>query len=266
MAPFANAMEIFKLLDKSNCRECGKTTCLAFAGAVLTGEMQLGKCPKLDKEILEMYRDSAGEQRAPEQNMEVPIVQLKAKIAETDLAAAAERLGVEFRDERIVIRCLGKEVSVDSQGEFHTDIHVHGWLVIPVYSYILGGAGTPVSEQWVPFRELKGGKIWRGLFGQRCAKPLKRVADTYTELFEDMIHLFNGSQVENHYDSDISMVLYPLPKVPILICYWNPEDGLDSALNLFFDAGAEDNLNIESIYTLTAGLVVMFEKLSLRHG
>jgi CO dehydrogenase/acetyl-CoA synthase gamma subunit (corrinoid Fe-S protein) len=45
-----NAMEIFQLLDKSNCRECGEKTCLAFAGAVFTGARRLDQCPKLDRE------------------------------------------------------------------------------------------------------------------------------------------------------------------------------------------------------------------------
>ena len=81
-----------------------------------------------------------------------------------------------------------------------------------------------------------------------------------------MIRLFNGRQVENHYASDISLVLHPLPNVPLLICYWKPEDGLASSLNIFFDSTAEENLNIQSIYALVAGLVRMFEKISLRHG
>jgi hypothetical protein len=81
-----------------------------------------------------------------------------------------------------------------------------------------------------------------------------------------MVHLFNGRQVEKHYKSDISLVLHPLPKVPILICYWRPEDELESDLNLFFDSKVEENLSIESIYTLATGLVIMFEKLALRHG
>lgn len=50
------------------------------------------------------------------------------------------------------------------------------------------------------------------------------------------------------------------------ICYWKPEDGLESSLNIFFDATAEDNLGIESIYALAAGLVRMFENIALRHG
>ena len=132
----------------------------------------------------------------------------------------------------------------------------------------MNGAGVSVSGEWVPFRELEGGKTWYRLFGQRCEIPLKKVADTYTDLFEDMIHLFSGRQVEKHYDSDISLVLHPLPKIPILICYWKPEpeDGLESNLNIFFDSTAEKNLNIESIYTLATGLTIMFEKLALRHA
>ena len=81
-----------------------------------------------------------------------------------------------------------------------------------------------------------------------------------------MLHIFSAKQVENVYDSDISIVLYPLPKVPILICYWRPEEGLESGLNIFFDETADRNLNIESIYTLATGLLNMFKKISLTHG
>lgn len=83
--------------------------------------------------------------------------------------------------------------------------------------------------------------------------------------FNDILEIFSGKQVENHYESDISLVLLPLPKVPVLICYWEPEDGLESELNLFFDSTAEENLKIESIYTLGAGLAMMFEKIVLTH-
>ena len=114
--------------------------------------------------------------------------------------------------------------------------------------------------------ELESGQDWANFFTHRCEKPLKKVADTYTDLFEDMIHIFNGKQVDNHYQSDISLVLHPLPLLPMLICYWKPEDGMASDLNIFFDAHAEKNLPMESIYGLGFGLVRMFEQIALRHG
>lgn len=266
MGQFKNPMEIFKLLDKSNCRKCNKTTCLAFAAAVFQGQMQIDECPKLDRKIIERYGEAGFNQMPLEQLQYESIEHLKRKISSIDLRLSAQRLGAKFSNDKLTIKCLGKDFSVDAGGNISTDIHVHSWIAVPVLNYILLGAGNPVSGKWVPFRELQGGKTWYRLFEQRCEKPLKKVADTYTDLFEDMIHLFNGKQVENHYESDISLVLHPLPKVPLLICYWEPEDELESDLNIFFDSKAEDNLNIESIYTLGTGLVIMFEKLALRHG
>ena len=266
MDQFKNPMEIFKLLDKSNCRKCNKPTCLAFAAAVFQGQKRLDECPQLDREIIERYAGMAVNQIPLEQMQSESIEHLKRKIVKIDLSSSARRLGEKFSNEKLTIKCLGKDFSVDTNGNISTDIHVHAWIAVPVLNYILKGAGTPVSGRWVPFRELEGGKKWYRLFEQRCEKPLKKVADTYTDLFKDMIHLFNGRQVENHYASDISLVLHPLPKVPLLICYWKPEEDLASDLNIFFDSKAEENLNIESIYTLGTGLVIMFEKLALRHG
>jgi len=175
-------------------------------------------------------------------------------------------LGASFSESKLTIRILGKNLTVDSKGNLSSDIHIHQWVMIPVLNYIIQSKGTDVSGKWVPFRELKNGKTWYRLFEQRCEIPLKRVADMHTDLFEDMIHVFNGKQVENHYESDVSLVLLPLPKVPILICYSNEEDDLESSLNLFFDHTVEDHLNIESIYALGTGLVRMFEKIALRHS
>jgi hypothetical protein len=92
------------------------------------------------------------------------------------------------------------------------------------------------------------------------------VADNYTDLFDDMVHVLSGKQVEEQFESDISVVLHPLPKVPVMVCYWLPEDGLESSLNVFFDQTADKNLDIGSVFTLGVGLSQMFVKIARRHG
>ena len=52
----------------------------------------------------------------------------------------------------------------------------------------------------------------------------------------------------------------------LIIRYNNPEEGMESDLNLFFDTTADKNLPIESIYRLGTGLANMFEKLAATHG
>lgn len=267
MSEFSNAMEVFKLLDKSNCRDCNEKTCLAFAGAVYQGRRHLNECPKISKEIIQQYNgDQSQEKSSIELEMNGFIEDLKRQIQSIDLLSIADKTGGRIINNKLAIKTLGKDISIDSQGNLYSDIHLHQWITIPLLSYLIDCKGLPLSGKWVPFRELKNGKTFAPLYEQRCEKPLKKVADTYTDLFEDMVHLFNGRQVEKHYQADISLVLHPLPKVPILICYWKPDDGLESTLHLFYDAGVEDNLNIRALYSLVAGLVIMFEKISLRHG
>ena len=261
-----NAMEIFKLLDMSNCRECGEKTCLAFAGAVFQGHKKLAECPKLDPEIIQRYSVKSAKQDAVEQNRDEYLKQLKSEITNHDLAAAAERVGAKFSGNRLTLKVLGKDFGVDTAGNLYADIHINPWVVIPFLSYLLHGNGLPVSVNWVSFRELKDGQERYPLFQKRCEEPMKSVADIYTNLFDDLVHLFSGKKVAQQFESDISVVLHPLPKVPIMICYWMPEDGLESSLNVFFDETADENLDIGSVFTLGAGLAQMFGKLALRHG
>ena len=265
MTKLNNTIDILKILDKSNCRECGFATCLAFAAAVFKGQKTLDKCTHLDQAIIDEYcaEDAA---TVPAPGVSEPLEDLRSKLADIDFAEAAKRLDAKYSDNRLTIKVCGKNFSVDQQGNFYSEIHIHTWITIPMLNYIIYGEGKDPVGKWISFRELKRASDWYNFFVHQCEKPLKRVADSYTDLFEDMLHIFNGKQVKNHYESDISLVLRPLPKVPILICYWRPEDGLESTINLFFDQTANDNINVESIYSLGTGLVTMFEKVAQRHG
>lgn len=266
MTKLKSPIEILKLLDKSNCKACGYTTCLAFASAVFKGQKSLAECPHLERDVIEEIEGESEGSARVDPSLEEPLEELKKRLKMVDLAAAAERLGAKYSDNKLTLKVCGKDFSVDQEGNFYSEIHIHPWITLPFLNYIIDGAGKPVTGTWVSFRELKNGTDWHRFFVHKCEKPLKMVADSYTDLFEDMLHIFNGKKVENHYKSDVSLVLHPLPKVPILICYWKPEDGLESSLNVFFDTIASENINIESIYTLGTGLVTMFEKVALRHG
>ena len=46
-------IQIFKLLPKTNCGECGVPTCLAFAMNLASGKAELEKCPYVSEEAKE---------------------------------------------------------------------------------------------------------------------------------------------------------------------------------------------------------------------
>lgn len=262
-----NAMEIFRLLEQSNCRECGEKTCLAFAGAVFQGRRSLDECPRLDEETLKIYAGEADGGNLIEKARDEFLAEMRAEAAGADLEAAARRVGAEYRNGRLTLRIMGKNFSVDQNGQLSADIHVNPWVAAPFFSYILRGKGRRITGKWLSFRELKNGGERYPLFRKRCEEAMKRVADGYPELFDDMVHLFGGKRIEDDtYQSDIAVVLRPLPRVPVMICYWKPEDGMESTLNVFFDESANDNIDIGALFSLGAGLTQMFEKLAMRHG
>ena len=262
-----STIDILKLLNKSNCKDCGDATCLAFAAAVFKGERPLSECPHLESHILDRYTvalQSGKVDNGPDQ--EQMMLELKARLKTADLKALASRTGGAFLNDKLTISVLGKDVSIDNKGNLYSDIHLHAWLTVPLMAYGLEGKGETPKGEWLPFRELPHGKDWHRFFEHRCEKTLKKVADLYTDLFEDMLHIFQARQIDNLYGSDISIVLYPLPKLPILICYWRPEEGMESSIHLFFDSSAEANLRIDAIYLLCTGLVIMFEKIAQTHS
>ena len=261
-----NAFEIFKLLDKSNCGRCGEKTCLAFAGAVFTGRRSLDECPQLGPEVLAGLAAESNLWRAAEREGIEYLEELKSRAAATDLAEAAARIGAAFDGNRLTLKVLGKDFGVDTGGRLHADIHVNPWVAVPFLNHVLEGRGLAPAGRWVSFRELKEGRERYALFHKRCEEAMRRVADAYTPLFDDMVHLFGGRQVERQFAADISVVLHPLPRVPLMVCYWAAEEGMDSSLNVFFDETADANLDIGSLFSLGVGLAQMFTKVSLRHG
>ncbi|WP_456434285.1 (Fe-S)-binding protein [Thermosulfuriphilus sp.] len=44
------ALEIYKLLPKTNCRACGEASCLAFATKLALGRVELGECLPLEEQ------------------------------------------------------------------------------------------------------------------------------------------------------------------------------------------------------------------------
>jgi len=51
-------LDIFKLTPKTNCKDCGNPTCMAFAMKVAQGALSLDKCPHLSEEALAVLNDA----------------------------------------------------------------------------------------------------------------------------------------------------------------------------------------------------------------
>lgn len=54
-----SGLEIFKMLPKTNCKDCGFPTCLAFAMQLVAGKVELEKCPHISEEVKEALSEAS---------------------------------------------------------------------------------------------------------------------------------------------------------------------------------------------------------------
>ena len=267
MAKITNPFDIYRLLPQTNCGECSLPNCLAFSAAVIKSRKKLADCPYIKTENKEQLAGRIGIRkdfnRARGEDLEI----LKSRVRDIDFSKKAQLLGARLASGKLAVKSLGKDFFIDTNGNVTSECHTHIWMTVPLLSYVAQSTGEGVTGRWVPFRELKDGSPMHSLFMQRAEKPLKNLLDNNSELLEELISMFSGKRGDSSlFASDIALCLYPLPKVPILICYWRPDGDMDSDLTIFFDASADKHLKIESIFSLGVGLVMMFEKIARKHS
>ncbi|HOX28923.1 MAG TPA: (Fe-S)-binding protein, partial [bacterium] len=84
-------IEIFKKLPKTNCKDCGFPTCLAFAMSLAAGKVELDRCPH----VSETAKAELSASSVP------PIRQFSIGTGETAVTVGGET--VEFRHEKTFV-------------------------------------------------------------------------------------------------------------------------------------------------------------------
>ena len=70
-------MEIYKFLPKTNCKKCGKPTCMAFALALLQGQVKIDDCTPLlepkHKKMYESLKELLGSEEGKEKELKINV-------------------------------------------------------------------------------------------------------------------------------------------------------------------------------------------------
>lgn len=240
---------------------------MAFAVAIVQGQKKPKDCPHLDHGSVLLLNNNNKPRETLETDQEKIIAALREEVAKNDLPATAVRLNAPFVENKIGICCLGKNFWIDNHGAMSSECHTNHWVYLPLLHYILHSKGTKPQGNWVNFGELKGAtKAWAQYFAHRCEGALQQLADAHPDLFFEILEIFGAKKLTNITNADYSLVIEPLPNVLFLINYWPPEDDFNSQLTLLFDKSTPDNLDLDSLYLISRGLVEMFRELIVKHS
>ena len=256
-------IDIYKHLNRSNCRKCGLMTCMAFAAAVIDGEKELSNCPHIDKRTAAEL-DLKIVRREPDNELENILAPLKKDICKINFQSVAPGIGAKTDGDRLRIKCLGKDFYVSKDGDIESSIHINVWISIPLLRYVKTGGNNSLSGKWISFEELENGSSMSPYFKRRCEWPLKQLADSHTAIFFDLLRILGSKSIKDM-PADFAEVIYPLPKVPFLVLYNGPEDEFGSSLRILIDRNTGSFLDTHSVYVLGRGIVEMFKNILSRH-
>jgi DNA-binding CsgD family transcriptional regulator/ArsR family metal-binding transcriptional regulator len=114
-----SVFDIFKLLPQTNCKECGYTTCMAFAAAISKSETIPDKCP--------YFRDPISESATypifdKEGNLEATI-SIEIDTARRDISIEKQKQHIEKIEKKLIdLEQEHKALLEDNQNEVQTDL------------------------------------------------------------------------------------------------------------------------------------------------
>ncbi len=254
-----------KVLPRTNCRDCGYQTCLAFAGMVVSEKLPLNKCPHIPGEILTwaqaeldaQYRE--GKWLKKDMAKEA-LVLAREKAASMNLGDISRRIGGELitRDGQTYVSlpyfnssvCITLEQITDSAGhELSRNEQTF------IYMHMAHGGTKPPSGVMKSLKEFPNTISKVSSMRGHVEAPLQKQFAGSLDPLKAACLAAGGEDVSLTYeDPSAAFSFRAFPLVPVVLLFWDAEDGFEAEAKLLFDQTIVEHLDIESIMFLSEHL------------
>jgi len=251
-----NYLDIYKMLPRTNCGECGLPACMSFAINAFKGQIGIDRCPYVEDEKARELVSSTDTSDWREDLVE----SMEKEVGEKEFDEIAAGIGAQLEDGYLKVKCLGSEYRITPDGYIETESHVNIWIKILLLHYVRTAGNEQFKDDWISFGELRNGMVKATSFKRECEDPLREIADRNADQFEKMILSLGGKRIQSE-SADHAWMIYPLPRVPFMILYWCADSEFDSTLKILFDRSADAYLDVESYIFLGEGLVEILKRI-----
>ncbi len=255
------------ILPKTNCRDCGFPTCLAFAGMVVSEKHPIENCPHLPGDVVEKCKSELAEQYSSGK-------WLKRDMADDALKWARERsasMKIEDLPDRIGGRLIKKGEIYALELPYFTDFIIISkdsitkkdgsdltrWEQVFIYNHMAQGGSKLPTGKWKGLIEFPNTVSKIKSMKEHVEKPLiKRFKAKSNELLTAAERLGGDDMTDEIRSADLALLFRPLPRTPVMLMFWDEDldDDFDAEVKLLFDESILDHLDIESIMFLSERL------------
>lgn len=256
-----------KVLPKTNCKECGFSTCLAFASMVVSEKLPLDKCPHLSSEVLakcqpELDAQYAAGKWTKRDLASDALIWAKERAASMNLEDLPNRIGgelVEHGQEKALKlpyftgHILIKNTAiVKENGE-----SLNHWEQVFIYNHLSQGGKVEPTGKWKGLEEFPNTISKIKSMKAHVEEPLlKRFTGKISEIKPAALAIGGIDITEQLKSANAAFLFKPLPKIPLLLLFWEEDkkEGLSAIVKVLFDETITEHLDIESMMFLSERL------------
>jgi hypothetical protein len=250
------AVEIYKLLPKTNCGTCGTPTCFGFATKAAARMAKVVDCPNLSeaarREIASWGEEHGRE--SPGTVYEQALESLMPKVRSLDFRKTASLFGASLTGpDRLTITFLNepytvtKERILDAEGK-----EPRPWISILIYNHLCMPDPPAPSGEWITFSAVPAAhakdKAWAAHVEEEIAKRFSGNVAGLKAACERM----GGRKAEAKGGHDAAYEFRFFPHYPALLLFYDavPEENFPAQCKLLLDRTSPSYLDIESMVVL----------------
>ncbi len=258
-------LELLKALPRTNCGDCGQSTCMAFATQVIKEGKDLALCPHLPPATQELAEAISRQQEKGEgrrrESLAISLEVMHAKIAPLNFRDLAEGLGAVYGEEDgrpyLTFPFFGQDLMVfPDEVRYPTGAAPNPWDAILLYNFIASCGKSLPTGTWITFQSLPN-SISKAKTLARLEKELAKHFSGNTAQLQRQAAILSAEPAQAMGNADFQRVFRPLPRVPVLLLFWDaePEEDFQAQAHFLFDSTVSDFLDLESLLFLVEQLM-----------
>jgi hypothetical protein len=249
------AVDIYKLLPKTNCGKCGLASCMGFAAKLATNQATIDDCTTMDETARETLRNEVSQELEPRGTVfEQTLAALQPRVRSLDFSKIAslfgaaliapDTLAIIFLNQRYVVT---KETIMDAAGAEPSP-----WISILIYNHLCMPDPPAPTGEWITFSSVPAShaedKAWAGHVEDVIAKHFSGNVDALKAACDT----FGGKKSDRNNKHDAAYEFSFFPHYPALLLFDDaiPEEQFPAQCRLLLDSTAPRYLDIESIVVL----------------
>ncbi|MEW6608606.1 MAG: DUF3786 domain-containing protein [bacterium] len=174
------------------------------------------------------------------------------RLLEMEHSLVCKRAQVEFKEGKYLIEFLKDLYQIELQTmkiniPSSPSSKINFDLALVLLTYLTQAKEINLSNKWVSPRDLKSGYLFfTGTHSLEDSIFLEKFGHAPNRLFEVGVKL--GAKPASY--GDKSIILFPLPRIPLLYLIWTGDDEFEPGMSILLDSTAEFHLPLDILYAL----------------